>query len=81
MQDKNSKKISFTACSVKKKFSSEQLTSYSGLSVTSDFINHCGIYGKLEHLFFQPPATMQAVSVQPKYSQVSCWHRCAVFTV
>jgi hypothetical protein len=51
MQDKNSKKISFTACSVKKKFSSEQLTSYSGLSVTSDFINHCGIYGKLEHLF------------------------------
>ena len=51
MQYKNSKKISFTACSVKKKFSSEQLTSYSGLSVTSDFINHCGIYGKLEHLF------------------------------
>ena len=49
MQDKNRKKISFTACSVKKKFSSEQLTSYSGLNVTSDFINHCGIYGKQEH--------------------------------
>lgn len=24
---------------------------------------------------------MQAVSVQPKYSQVTCWLRCAVFTV
>ncbi len=35
MQYKNSKKISFTAGSVKKEFSSEQLTSYSGLSVTS----------------------------------------------
>jgi hypothetical protein len=51
MQYKNSKKISFTAGSVKKEFSSEQLTSYSGLSVTSDFINHCGIYRRLEHLF------------------------------
>ncbi len=51
MQYKNSKKISFTASSVKKEFSSEQLTSYSGLSVTSDFINHCGIYRRLEHLF------------------------------
>ncbi|ULB35975.1 transposase [Proteiniphilum propionicum] len=43
--------MSFTASSVKKEFSSEQLTSYSGLSVTSDFINHCGIYRRLEHLF------------------------------
>ena len=51
MQYKNSKKISFTAGSVKKEFSSEQLTSYSGLSVTSDFINHSGIYRRLEHLF------------------------------
>jgi hypothetical protein len=80
MQYKNSKKISFTAGSVKKKFSSEQLTSYSGLSVTSDFINHCGIY-RGWNIFSQPPGTMQAVSVQPKYSQVSCWLRCAVFTV
>ncbi|URW80174.1 transposase [Xiashengella succiniciproducens] len=51
MQYNNSKKISFTASSVKEEFSSEQLTSYSGLSVTSDFINHCGIYRRLEHLF------------------------------
>ena len=51
MQYKNSKKISFTAGLVKKEFSSEQLTSYSGLSVTSDFINHCGIYGMAELLF------------------------------
>ncbi|URW80172.1 hypothetical protein [Xiashengella succiniciproducens] len=51
MQYNNSKKISFTASSVKEEFSSEKLTSYSGLSVTSDFINHCGIYRRLEHLF------------------------------
>ncbi len=40
--------MAFTNPSVKKEFSSEQLTSYSGFNVTSDFINHCGICCKLD---------------------------------
>jgi hypothetical protein len=38
MQHKSAKKISFIARSVKKEFSSEQLTSYSGLSVINDLV-------------------------------------------
>ncbi len=51
MRHKNTKKMAFTPASVKKEFSSEQLTSYAGLSVISDFINQCGIYRKLNALF------------------------------
>lgn len=51
MQHKSTKKISFIARSVKKEFSSEQLTSYSGLSVISDFIKYNGIYKQFDTLF------------------------------
>lgn len=44
MQVKNTKKMSFVTTKVKKEFTSGQLTSYSGLSVISDFIKHIGIY-------------------------------------
>lgn len=51
MQHKSAKKISFIARSVKKEFSSKQLTSYSGLSVISDFIKCNGIYKQFDTLF------------------------------
>jgi hypothetical protein len=51
MRHKNTKKMAFTLASVKKEFSSEQLTSYAWLSVISDFLNQCGIYRKLNALF------------------------------
>ncbi|HPW65603.1 MAG TPA: hypothetical protein PLS84_00825 [Salinivirgaceae bacterium] len=43
MQNKSTKKLSFTAKSAKNEFGAERLTLYSGLSVISDFIKRCGI--------------------------------------
>ena len=51
MQVKNTKKMSFVTTKVKKEFTSGQLTSYSGLSVISDFIKHIGIYDSLNEWF------------------------------
>lgn len=51
MQDKDTKIISFPVNSVRKEFSSEQLTSYSGLSVITDFIKHSGVYEQFDKLF------------------------------
>lgn len=51
MQVKNTKKMSFVTTKVKKEFTSGQLTSYSGLSVISDFIKHIGLYDSLNEWF------------------------------
>ena len=51
MQDKDTKTISFPVNSVRKAFSPEQLTSYSGLSVITDFIKHSGVYEQFYKLF------------------------------
>jgi ribosomal protein S3AE len=43
MQDKNTKKLSFQMRKVENSFKSEQLTSYSGLSVIKDYMQHLNI--------------------------------------
>ena len=42
MHLKSTKKLSFKASKVPKSFTSENLTSYSGLTVINDYANHSG---------------------------------------
>lgn len=62
----------------KKEFTSEQLASYLGLSVTSDLIKQSGIYNQLnESLPTIRPA--QVVSARHKYFPAFCCHHFAEF--
>ena len=45
------KKFRFKARKVEKSFTSENLTSYSGLTVINDYVNHLGVYQQLDQLF------------------------------
>jgi len=47
MHLKSTKKLRFQATKVGKSFTSERLTSYSGLTVINDYVNHLGIFNEL----------------------------------
>ena len=51
MHLKSTKKLSFKAVKVAKNFTSENLTSYSGLTVVNDYANHLGIFAQLDKHF------------------------------
>jgi hypothetical protein len=51
MQHKSTKKLSFKPIKVGKNFTSEKLTSYSGLSVINDYVNHLGLFKRLDRVF------------------------------
>ena len=44
MHHKNTKKLLFKATKIAKDFTSENLTSYSGLTVFNDYANHLGLF-------------------------------------
>ena len=71
MQDKYTKTISFLVNSVRKAFSSEQLTSYSGLSVITDLSNTAVFMGSFINCL-QLCDTVQAVLARRKYYPVFC---------
>ena len=51
MHLKSTKKFSFQATKVGKSFTSEQLTSYSGLTVINDYVNHLKVFEQLDRVF------------------------------
>jgi len=51
MHLKSTKILSFRAIKVKKSFTSEKLTSYSGLSVINDYVNYLGLFKEFDHAF------------------------------
>jgi hypothetical protein len=51
MHLKSTKKFRFKATKVEKNFTSEKITSYSGLTVINDYVNHLGILKRLDHVF------------------------------
>jgi hypothetical protein len=51
MHLKSTKNLSFKATKVEKNFTSEKLTSYSGLTVINDYVNHLGLFAELDHVF------------------------------
>src|SRR5215469_8631501 len=52
MHLKSTKKLlSFKATKVEKDFTSEKLTSYSGLTVIYDYVNHLGLFSQLDRVF------------------------------
>ena len=51
MHLKSTKKIRYSATKVGKSFTSEKLTSYSGLTVINDYINHLGLFSELDRKF------------------------------
>jgi len=51
MHLKSTKKLSFKAAKVAKSFTSENLTSYSGLTVVNDYVNHLGIFAHFDKYF------------------------------
>jgi hypothetical protein len=61
MHPKSTKKIRFKATKVGKDFTSEQLTSYSGLTVINDYVNHLVIFKQLDHVF--PTAKHNATKI------------------
>ena len=58
MHPKSTKKLRYKATKVGKNFTSEKLTSYSGLTVINDYVNHLGILKRLDHVF--PTVTKNA---------------------
>jgi len=51
MHLKSTKKIGFKATKVEKNFTTEKLTSYSGLTVINDYANHLGLFQRLDQFF------------------------------
>jgi len=51
MHLKSTKYLRFKATKVEKDFTSEKLTSYSGLTVINDYVNHLGLFEQLDRLF------------------------------
>jgi hypothetical protein len=51
MHLKSTKKTRFKATKVGKDFTSEKLTSYSGLTVINDYVNYLGLFKQLDHVF------------------------------
>ena len=51
MHLKSTKKIAFKATKIEKDFTSENLTSYSGLTVINDYANHFGLFKQLDKGF------------------------------
>jgi len=51
MHLKSTKKFSFKVTKVEKNFTSEKLTSYSGLTVINDYVNHLGLFKQLDRVF------------------------------
>ena len=51
MHHKSTKKLSFRAIKVEKSFTSETLTSYSGLTTVNDYVNHLGLFAVLDQVF------------------------------
>jgi len=52
MHLKSTKILRFKSTKVEKSFSTEKLTSYSGLTVINDYVNHLGVFEQLDRLFF-----------------------------
>jgi len=52
MHLKSTKKLRFQATKVGKSFTSERLTSYSGLTVINDYVNHLGMLNELNSAFY-----------------------------
>jgi hypothetical protein len=61
MHLKSTKKLSFIPTKVEKSFTSENLTSYSGLTVVNDYANYCGLLMQLERYF--PTAVKNATKI------------------
>ena len=51
MHLKSTKKLIFKATKVGKSFTSEKLTSYSGLTFINDYVNHLSLFKELDHVF------------------------------
>ena len=51
MHLRNTKKLRFKATKIGKEFTSEKLTSYSGLKVINDYINHLDLFKYFDKLF------------------------------
>jgi hypothetical protein len=51
MHLKSTKKLQFKVTKIGKSFTSEKLTSYSGLTVINDYVNHLGLFKQLDLLF------------------------------
>ncbi|MDR0969882.1 MAG: hypothetical protein LBM67_05040, partial [Lentimicrobiaceae bacterium] len=54
MHLKSTKKLAFKAVKIANDFTSETLTSYSGLTVVNDYVEHLGLFDLLEKHFFTP---------------------------
>lgn len=52
MHHKSTKNLGYKATKVGKDFTSEKLTCYSGLTVVNDYVNHLGLFKKLDQIFF-----------------------------
>jgi len=51
MHPKSTKKLRFKATKIEKGFTSEKLTSYSGLTVINDYANHLKLFEQLDKIF------------------------------
>ena len=68
MHLKSTKKISFKATKVEKNFTSEKLTSYSGLAVINDYVNHLGLFTQLDRVF----STVKTNATKILNTQICC---------
>jgi len=51
MHRESTKKLRFKETCVRQNFTSEKLTSYSGLTVINDYVNHLGLFKQLDRIF------------------------------
>ena len=52
MHLKSTKKLEYKSTKVGKDFTSEKLTSYSGLTIINDYVNHLGLFKRLDQVFY-----------------------------
>ena len=65
MHLKSTKKLRFQATKIGKSMTSEQLTSYSGLILFNDYMNHLGLFKQLDHAFSTVKSnTTKTLSIQ-----------------
>jgi len=51
MHLKSTQKLQFKEAKIGKNFTSEKLTSYSGLTVINDYVSHLGLFKQLDYIF------------------------------
>jgi len=78
MHSKSTKKLRYSATKVGKSFTSEKLTSYSGLTIINDYINHLGLFSELDRKFSTVKTSATKILNIQIFSAIICASLCGI---